>query len=149
VTWEQVVEFLQGAGLAHLATVSSEGWPHVSVVSPAVEGDRLWIATRTGSAKARNIAVNPRAALVWQPRAEIYLWAMAAVVADEAEKRRLWGSGVFAFDLSATFGSPGDPGHVFIRVEPVSALVLSQGPGGLTRQRWPQRPNGNGAPPAA
>ncbi|MGH9125053.1 MAG: pyridoxamine 5'-phosphate oxidase family protein [Acidimicrobiales bacterium] len=134
--WHDVVGFLDGAGLAHLATSSITGRPHVSVVSPAVEGEVLWFATTTTSQKARNLASNPRAALMWQPRAEIYLSGRVVLIADEAEKRRLWESGLFPFDLAAFWGSPANPQLVFVRVEPESAVVMSMGPGGITRQTW-------------
>jgi general stress protein 26 len=141
MNWEQVAEFLQGAGVAHLATATLDGWPHVSAVMPSVEGEVLWIGTRAKSRKARNIRANPRVALMWQPRAEIYLWGSAALVDDEGEKCRIWESHIFPFDLAGSFGTPTNPEHVFVKVEPVSALVLSQGPDGLTQQRWPGPPS--------
>ena len=134
--WQQVTEFLSGAGLAHVATASADGRPHVSVVSPAVEGDRLWFATTASSRKARNLMANPRLAMMWQPRAEIYLSGAATVVTDETEKRRLWDSGLFAFDLASFWGRPDNPQLVFVLVQPDSAIVMSFGAGGLTRQTW-------------
>ncbi|MDQ6614462.1 MAG: pyridoxamine 5'-phosphate oxidase family protein [Actinomycetota bacterium] len=119
-----------------MASAGTDGWPHVSVVSPAVEGELLWIATRASSGKAGNIRVNPRVALVWQPGAEIYVWGRASWVEEDGEKQRLWESGVFPFDLAGFFGTWAHPGFIFIKVEPVSALVLSQGTEGLSRRRW-------------
>jgi PPOX class probable F420-dependent enzyme len=138
--WQQVVEFLTGAAIAHLATASPDGEPHVSVVSPAVEGDGLWLATTSTSRKARNLRANPRVALVWQPRAEIYLSGGATIVTDEDVKARLWESGLFPFDLAAFWGTPANPALIFVRVEPVSAMVMSVGPDGLTQQRWRRSP---------
>lgn len=134
--WEEVVSFLKGANIAHLATASPDGDPHVSVVSPAVEADVLWLATTASSRKARNLRANPRVALVWQPQAEIYLSGSAAMVSDEAEKHRLWESGLFAFDLAAFWVTADNPALVFVKVQPVSAMVMSIGPEGLSQQRW-------------
>jgi PPOX class probable F420-dependent enzyme len=138
--WEEVVAFLKGAPIAHLGTSSPDGEPHVSVVSPGVEGDALWFATTATSRKARNLQANPRVALVWQPQAEIYLRGSATIVTGEAEKQRLWESGLFAFDLAAFWGTPANPALVFVKVQPVSAMVLSIGAEGLTQQRW-RRPS--------
>jgi PPOX class probable F420-dependent enzyme len=134
--WREVTESLAGAGLAHVATASADGKPHVSVVSPAVEGQTLWFATTASSRKARNLAANPRVAMMWQPQAEIYLSGAATLVADEAEKRRLWDSGLFAFDLASFWGRPDNPQLVFVKVEPDSAIVMSFGAAGLTRRTW-------------
>jgi PPOX class probable F420-dependent enzyme len=134
--WHQIVEFLKGAAIAHLATASPDGEPHVSVVSPAVEGDGLWLATTSTSRKARNLRANPRVALVWQPGAEIYLSGGATIVTDGAVKARLWESGLFPFDLAAFWGTPANPALIFVRVEPVAAMVMSVGPEGLMQQRW-------------
>lgn len=127
---------IEGAGLANLATASAAGRPHVSVISPAVEGDGLWFATTLSSKKARNLAENPRVALMWRPQAEVYLTGAAALVTDEVEKGRLWESGLFAFNLAAFWGSPANPELVFVQVAPESAAVLTMGADGLARRRW-------------
>ena len=134
--WEQVAEALAGAGIAHLATASAAGRPHVAAVMPTVEGDVVWIATNASSAKARNLKENPGVALMWQPTAEIYVWGDAHLVADRDEVRRVWEAGIFPFDLATNFGAVDNPNLVLIRVEPHSATVLCQGAEGLARRRW-------------
>jgi len=62
-----------------------------------------------------------------------------ALVTNEGEKRRIWESQIFPFDLAGSFGAPDSPEHTF-KVQPVSALVVSQGSDGLTQQRWPVGP---------
>jgi general stress protein 26 len=131
--WEQVADLLKGAGIAHLATASADGRPHVSAVMPAVEDDVVWIATNGSSGKARNLRENPRVALMWQPKAEIYLYGRAAFVNDPQEKQRLSSGGVFGFNLAEFF--PPDA-LAFVRVDPESVVALMQEPEGLVRHTW-------------
>ena len=131
--WEQLAELLNGAGIAHLATASADGRPHVSAVMPAVEGDVVWIATNASSGKTRNLKENPRVALMWQPKAEIYLYGRADFVNDPQEKQRLSSGRVFGFNLSDFFTPDA---LAFVRVDPESAVVLMQGPEGLVRHTW-------------
>lgn len=128
--WNELAAQL--TGLAHLATASAEGRPHVSVVAPVLDGDRLWIFTRRGSGKARNLAVNPAVALMWRPGAEIYLQGRAELVDDPADKAKLWARSDLPFDPAAFFGSPDHPDLVLVRVVPERAVIL--GPGG--RRVW-------------
>lgn len=123
-------------GLAHLATAAADGTPHVSMVSAALEGDVLWIGTRASSGKARNIAVNPRVALMWTPTAELYVWGVAELVGDVDERRRVWTSGIFEFDLAPFFGAPERPNFVFVKVRPLAATLLTAADGGIQRQTW-------------
>lgn len=134
--WDELAELLAGAGLAHIATASVDGRPHVAVVAPFVEGDGLWVFTTRGSGKARNLAENPRMALVWRPGPEIYVQADAVLVDDLAEKARLWDSGLLPFDPVGFFGTPDNPDLVLVRVTPRSATVLAMGPTGPSRRTW-------------
>jgi general stress protein 26 len=143
VLWPDVVPHL--SGFAHLATVGVDGRPHASKVAVAVDGERLWIATRASSKKARNIAATGRAALMWEPGTEAYVSADAELVDDLATRRRLWDSGLFPFPLEGFFGSADHPDFVLVRLTPVSAVVLSAGESGIRRDTWhtdhdPDRP---------
>ena len=134
MNWADVTEHL--TGLAHLATATPDGRPHVAIAGAVVDGDVLCFGTRASSGKARNIAVNPEVAMMWSPAAEAYVQGVAELVHDVDEKRRIWSSGIFPFDLATFFGSPENEDFVFVRVRPRSATVLTQGDNGIVRRRW-------------
>lgn len=134
VVWSQLVEHL--TGFAHLATVRADGRPHVSKVAPAVDGDALWIATRASSRKARNIAEWPHVALMFEPRAEVYLDCDAHLVHGAETKQAIWTSGLFAFPLEGFFGSHDHPDFVLVRLVPTAAILMSQGEAGVRRDTW-------------
>ena len=132
--WSDVASHL--TGIAHLATVTSGGDPHVSRVAPAIDGDTVWIATRATSAKARNVSAKPRAVVMWAPGAEAYVWADVDVVHDTPTKQRIWDSGVFSMPLAALFGSPDRDDFVLLRLTPTAATVIVQSESGLRRNVW-------------
>jgi general stress protein 26 len=132
--WLEVTAHL--SGLAHMATATPDGTPHVSMVSPAVEGHVIWIGTRKSSGKARNLSANPRAALMWTPRAEAYVFGDVELVDDVAEKQRVWSADLFGYDMAMFWGSPENPDFVLLKVHPHRATVLVQGDAGLQRLRW-------------
>ena len=134
--WEQLAQHLGSAGLATLATASSDGRPHVSIVSPAVEDDVLWFGTWANAGKVRNLAENPQVALMWRPGAEIYLRGSATLVPDVDEKRRVWDLRLFPYDQEGFFLSPDNPDLLYVRVRPYSASMFSQTPVGLSRKFW-------------
>ena len=134
--WDELAGLLTDGGLAHIATASADGRPHVAVVAPFVEGDRLWIFTMRGSGKAKNLAENPRIALMWRSGSEIYVRAEAGLVDDPAEKARLWQSDLLPFDPVGFFGTPDNPDLLLVRVTPQSATVLGMGPTGPSRRTW-------------
>jgi general stress protein 26 len=132
--WSDVVPHLTGP--AHLATVTVDHRPHVAKVSPAIDGEVIWVATRSTSGKARNIGATGRAAMMWEPRSEAYVWADAEVVTTPEIKQRLWQSGLFAFPLASFFGSPDREDFVLIRLTPTSATVLTHAESGIRRDVW-------------
>jgi general stress protein 26 len=134
--WAEVAEVVQSGGLANLATASLEGRPHVAVVSTAVDGDSVLFATTASSGKYPNLEENPQVALMWRPQAEVYLRGDAQLITDPVEKRRIWDGDVFPYDQSALFGTAENPDLLYVRVQPVSASVITMGPGGLTRRFW-------------
>jgi general stress protein 26 len=134
MNWTDVTEHL--TGLAHLATVTPGGRPHVAIAGAVVDGGLLWFGTRASSGKARNIAVNPEVAMMWSPAAEVYVQGVAELVDNVPEKRRMWNSGIFPYDLAMFFGSPENEDFVFVRVRPQSATVLTQSDSGIVRRRW-------------
>jgi PPOX class probable F420-dependent enzyme len=58
---------LDGASIAHLATVLPDGSPHGTPVFVGVHGDRIVLFTGPGSRKARNLRLDPRLALSIAP----------------------------------------------------------------------------------
>jgi PPOX class probable F420-dependent enzyme len=58
---------LDGASIAHLATVLPDGSPHSVPVWVAAHGDRVAFLTGPGSRKARNLRRDPRVALSIAP----------------------------------------------------------------------------------
>ncbi len=136
VEWSEVAELVRSGGIASIATSSVDGRPHVAVVSPAVEGELIWFASNASSGKVRNLRENPEVALMWRPQSEIYLRGVAQLISSPDEKRQLWEAKLFPYDQSGMFGSADNPDLVYVRVEPMSATVMSAGPDGLVRRTW-------------
>ena len=134
--WSDVSAHL--TGLAHLATVTGDGKPHVAIVSPRVEGDTIWFGALRSSRKVRNLTARPFGALVWSSTAEAYVDVTIELVDDASEKRRLWEG--WAYDPAAFFESPTNEDYVLLRCTPTAATVLTVGDAGPHRHRWkPQR----------
>jgi PPOX class probable F420-dependent enzyme len=62
-----VRQVLDGAPIAHLASVLPDGAPHTVPVWIGTEGDHVVIITGPGSRKARNLRRDPRVALSMTP----------------------------------------------------------------------------------
>ena len=137
--WDEIAALIRDGGTPRLATASADGRPHASQVMVGVEGDHLWFVTGTRSRKARNLRENPRAALVWTPKEEVYLQATADFVDDPDERRRIWASGLLPYDPLPFFESPDDPANSFVRLTPVAAVVFAPSEAGVARHRWPPR----------
>ena len=132
--WSDVA--VQLTGQAHLATVRPNGTPHVAKVWPAVDGETIWIGTRAPSGKARNLRVNPGAALMFEPAGEAYVYGDAEIVTDVETKQRIWHSGIFPYPLEGFFGAPERDDFVFVRFTPHRAIVMTQGESGIHRDTW-------------
>jgi PPOX class probable F420-dependent enzyme len=63
----EVRRVLDGASIAHLATVLEDGSPHAVPVFVGTEGDQIAIFTGPDSLKARNLRRDPRVALSIAP----------------------------------------------------------------------------------
>jgi PPOX class probable F420-dependent enzyme len=63
----EVRRVLDGASIAHLATVLEDGSPHAVPVFAGTEGDQIAIFTGPDSLKARNLRRDPRVALSIAP----------------------------------------------------------------------------------
>jgi len=95
-----VREFVEAARIGHLATASSAGAPHNIPLCFWFDGARFYFvidekpkrATGTGIKRMKNIAENPRVALVidhyeenWQQLGYVLIHGIARMVEDEAE----------------------------------------------------------------
>jgi general stress protein 26 len=137
--WTQLAGHL--TGFAHIGTVRPDGRPHVAKVAPALDGEVLWVASRASSRTARNIAAHPQVAVMFEPRAEVYVQADGELVTDLATRQRIWTSGLFQFPLDVFFGAFDHPDFVVIRLTPTSAILMSQGDGGIRRDTWTRPPS--------
>src|SRR5271154_141822 len=107
--WEKAHAVAAKATWAYLATAAGDQ-PKVRVVHPAFEGERVWVATGRGSAKARHIDKNANVELFYQIGADMVhltVTGKAKFVEDVAEKKRVWNGKVFDYDLSQFW--PGGP----------------------------------------
>jgi pyridoxamine 5'-phosphate oxidase family protein len=58
------LEFLRSQRIGRLATISTSGWPQVVPVMYSLGDDGAWLEFDVDGAKLRNLAAEPRAALV-------------------------------------------------------------------------------------
>ena len=132
--WSDVAAHVTGQ--AHIATVRADGSPHVAKVWPALDGETIWIGTRASSGKARNLRVNPKAALMFEPTGEAYISGEVEVVSDVATKERIWNSGIFDYPMAGFFGSADSDDFVLLRFTPLRAIVMTQDESGIRRDTW-------------
>jgi len=132
--WSDVAAHLSGQ--AHIATIRPDGGPHVAKVWPAVDDHTIWIGTRATSGKARNLRVNPGAALMFEPKGEAYVYGDAEVITDLETKQRIWNSGIFPYPMEGFFGAAERDDFVFLKMTPRRAIVMTQGESGIQRDTW-------------
>jgi general stress protein 26 len=90
---------------AHLATCDGDQ-PQVRPVSPIVEDDMsIWVATRAGSRKVKQIRGNSKVSLAFvelpRGRKAATVIGRAVIIDDPAEKKRIWHAA--DYDLSVHF----------------------------------------------
>jgi len=103
-----------------IATQSPSG-PRVRMVHPTWEGETLWFATGTSSAKVKHLKQDPRVDVQYQvaPPGFVHLLVRgnAEIVTDGAEKKRVWD--VIDYDLGQFWpGGPTDPEYTLVRITP-------------------------------
>ncbi len=139
--WDKVHATAAKATWAYLATASGTQ-PKVRVVHPAFEGERVWVATGRASAKARHIDKNSKVELFYQIGAEMVhltVTGNAKFVEDIAEKKRIWNSKVFDYDLAQFW--PGGPeskdfGLMLITPDRVELTSLPEMTTGIKPEVW-------------
>ena len=123
--------------IAYLGTADAQGHPHVSVVAPGFRPGVVWIATRPGSRKFRNLEENPSAALHWpvggEGPGEIAAWGAAATHRSNDIRDQIWEDSPFAFELENFFGERTAADVAFVEVRLDRARLL--GPG-FVRSEW-------------
>ncbi|MEO1061542.1 MAG: pyridoxamine 5'-phosphate oxidase family protein [Actinomycetota bacterium] len=113
---------------AYLATVTPAGRPHVAPIAVAWNGDRLQAFVLGSSTKVRNLRANPAASVHYPVSAEtgwdsLIVDGTASIVDTVDGRRALWPT--MGYDLDPFEpGGPESDGHVFVVIEPTSALVL-------------------------
>jgi PPOX class probable F420-dependent enzyme len=89
IAWETVIERLTAAHTYWLATVRSDGPPHVMPVWAAWLDGGLWFSTSGTSAKGRNLAREPRCTLALDDAGmQVVVEGTSRRVTDEQELRR-------------------------------------------------------------
>jgi PPOX class probable F420-dependent enzyme len=88
---DDVRALLEGANIAHVATVLLDGGPHSAPVWIGMEGDRIAFLTSPGSRKARNLQHDPRVAISITDREQGYTMAhIRGRVAEILEGDEAW-----------------------------------------------------------
>jgi PPOX class probable F420-dependent enzyme len=119
---------------AKLATVRSDGRPHVAPVWFDLDGDDLVFTTWHTSVKAANLRRDPRVALVVDdeapPFAFVRIDGLASLV-DDAPDLRAWATRIAAryvgADQAEAFGARnGVPGELLVRVTPSQIVAQTE-----------------------
>ncbi|HZQ37139.1 MAG TPA: pyridoxamine 5'-phosphate oxidase family protein [Dehalococcoidia bacterium] len=133
----EITATVKAAIWAFLATAGGRQ-PHVRVVHPVWEGGAVWIATRSSSAKVRQLQRNPRAELFYWTKEGRHLTVtgVCTVVEDAAEKSRIWlvfkGDPIAGYDPGVIWRGAHDPNFCLLRLDPhrieaFNAPELAQG----------------------
>lgn len=143
--WADVIDAAESISwVAAIATTGADGRPAVSFVSPGLGDDRVYVATRPGSRKVRNVSANPAVAFHWPVTdggvGQLFLRGDAQIHATAEQKQRIWNDGGWRYDPAQFFGEVTNPDLVFLEVTPRYASLL--GPNGT--QVWRPRLAANG-----
>jgi hypothetical protein len=157
VEWATIVERIEGgeppardavnSRTTWLATINSDGSPHVTAVGAVWVDGTFYFQTGDGTRKRQNVARDTRCSVaISVPDADVVLEGDAKHVTDPdvvARVAKAWADGGWPVEpdasgtrITAPFNAPaqGPPPWDVYRIEPRSALVtLCAEPGGLTR----------------
>ncbi|MGH7949839.1 MAG: pyridoxamine 5'-phosphate oxidase family protein [Candidatus Binataceae bacterium] len=128
--WSKVHDVAHKATWAYLATANG-GQPKLRVVHPAIEGERVWVATGRTSPKAAHISQNPKVELFYQVGTDfvnLTVTGTAKFIDDMSEKKRMWEDKVFDYEL-AQFWPQGPTSKDFglLLIEPARVELTSLG----------------------
>ncbi|MDT0446413.1 PPOX class F420-dependent oxidoreductase [Streptomyces johnsoniae] len=122
-----------GTRTAKLATVRTDGRPHVAPVWFVLDGEDIILTTGAGTVKARNMAADDRVSLCVDdevpPFGFVVMHGRAELSGDPAELRD-WaeriGGRYMGEDRAAEFGARnGVPGELLVRVKPERVVAES------------------------
>lgn len=136
--WSEVIEAAHSISwITAFSTSGADGRPAVSFVAPGFADNRIYVGTRPGTRKARNLAHNPNVALHWPVTTggagQPFVRGRGAIQSSIEAREAIWGNGGWRYDLSQFFDSFDNPYLVFIEVEPTYASLI--GPG-FVRKIW-------------
>lgn len=139
----EITATVAAATWAFLATAGGRQ-PHVRVVHPVWEGRVVWIATRRGSAKVRQLQRNPRAELFyWTSKGRhLTVTGVCTIVADPAEKARVWSvfkdDRIAGYDPGTIWKGADDPNFGVLRFDParIEAFNAAELAQGVKPRRW-------------
>ena len=129
--WNDVHAAARNSNRAYLATTDN-GQPKVRVVFPGFEDRVLWIATQPRSAKALQIAHDPRVELFYEvgaqrPLAHLTVTGKARLIDALDEKIRVWNMRLFGYDLGEFWpAGPESTDLVLIRIDPTRIELGTQ-----------------------
>ena len=127
--WSAFVEAAKSTGwVTYLATADQAGNPHSSVIAPGFSDGIIWFGTRVRSKKYRNLLVNPAVGFHWSVTSggagEVSASGRAVLHQSTEQRRAIWESGVFEYDLDGFFGSPDNEEMAFAECTITSALLV-------------------------
>ena len=109
----------------------------MAAVAPGFSQGTVWVATRPGSKKYRNLQQNPRLGFHWpvagEGPGELAAWGSVRLHDTPEAKARIWDAGYMAYDLASFFGSKDNPDLAFVEATIRRARLL--GPG-FTSRVW-------------
>ena len=140
MTYDEVKALAVELGpLVSVATVGSDGTPHVVPVVATWDEDVLVFASRATSMKVRHLRVRAASAVqvvtLGNPFPDaLLLKGTAEVVEDDDRKQHYWDSGLFPY-LPQMYAGWEDPQLCFVRFTPTRAFHTPEGGRGQV-QAW-------------
>jgi hypothetical protein len=145
--WSETWGVLERAELYWLATVRSDGRPHVTPLIAVIHGGALHFTTGLREQKARNLEANPRVALTtgnnaWAQGLDVVVEGTAERITDNGELQGIadafeakYGS-EWHFDVGdGALGTGQDPAVAF-RIEAAKVIAFAKEPHGQTTYRF-------------
>ena len=122
---------------AAVATVDGDV-PKVRMVHPTWEGETLWFATASSTAKAAQLAANPAIALQYQVSEPDFVHVLVngtvELLDDKATREHVWN--VMDYDLAEFWpGGVDEPGFLAVKINP-ERVELSEMFGMANKRVW-------------
>jgi general stress protein 26 len=148
--WPDALQLLEQAELYWLATVRSDGRPHVTPLIGVVEDAALHFCTGLREQKARNLERNQRVALTtgnntWARGLDLVVEGTAIRVTEREALQRLadayeakYGS-EWHFDVGDGMFRSGEHAAAVFRIEPIKVLAFAKDPHAQTTYRFRDR----------